>query len=85
LSGSQVLKFSILYTGLVALFNSTLLLLGERRVDAYVAVNVLSFYVSYSLARPPTRPGVATVVLHVLLLTVFAVVVALRVYEVLVG
>lgn len=85
MSGSQVLKFSILYTGLVALFNSTLLLLGERRVDAYVAVNVLSFYVSYSLARPPTRPGVATVVLHVLLLTVFAVVVALRVYEVLVG
>jgi hypothetical protein len=85
LSCSQVLRFSILYTGLVALFNSTLLLLGERRVDAYVAVNVLSFYVSYSLARPPTRPGVATVVLHVLLLTVFAVVVALRVYEVLVG
>jgi len=85
LSGSQVLRFTLLYTGLVALFNSTLLLLGERRVDAYVAVNVLSFYVSYSLARPPTRPGVATVVLHVLLLTVFAVVVALRVYEVLVG
>ncbi|MCC6014719.1 MAG: hypothetical protein LM564_03330 [Desulfurococcaceae archaeon] len=85
MSGSQVLRFTLLYTGLVALFNSTLLLLGERRVDAYVAVNVLSFYVSYSLARPPTRPGVATVVLHVLLLTVFAVVVALRVYEVLVG
>jgi hypothetical protein len=85
LSGSQALRFALLYTGLVALFNSTLLLLGERRVDAYVAVNVLSFYVSYSLARPPTRPGVATVVLHVLLLTVFAVVVALRVYEVLVG
>jgi hypothetical protein len=85
LSSSQVLRFSLLYTGLVALFNSTLLLLGERRVDAYLAVNVLSFYVSYSLARPPARPGAAMTALHILLLTLFAAVVALRVYEVLTG
>lgn len=85
MSYRQVLRFTALYTGLVALFNSVLVLLGEGRADAYLAVNVLSFYVSYSLVRPPTRPGVATVLLHVLLLTVFAAVVSLRVYEVLAG
>jgi len=83
LSSRRVLRFAALYTGLVALFNSTLVLLGERRADAYVALNVLSFYVSYSLVRPPGRPGRATLLLHVALLTVFAAIVSVRVYEVL--
>jgi len=83
LSSRRTLRFAALYTGLVALFNLTLVLLGERRADAYVAVNVLSFYVSYSLVRPSTRPGLAMLLLHVALLTVFATIVSIRVYEVL--
>jgi len=83
LSPRRVLRFAALYTGLVALFNSTLVLLGERRADAYLAVNVLSFYVSYSLVRPPSRSGTATLLLHVALLAIFAAIVSVRVYEVL--
>lgn len=85
MSDKQIFRFAGLYSGLVALFNIVLALLGEQRVDAYVAVNVLSFYVSYSLTRPPTKPGIVMSALHLLLLSLFAVVVAVRVYEVLVG
>ena len=85
MSSLRVLRFATLYVGLVALFNSALILLGERRADAYVAVNVLSFYVSYSLARPPSRSGVATLLLHVALLAIFVAIVSVRVYEVLAG
>lgn len=83
MSPRRVLRFAALYAGLVALFNSTLVLLGERRADAYLAVNVLSFYVSYSLVRPQTRPGLATLLLHAALLAIFAAIVSVRVYEVL--
>ena len=74
----------LLYTTLSSVSNASLLLLGEVRVDAYVALNILSFYVSYSLARPSTKSTTIVRLTHALLLTIFALIVGSRIYEVLV-
>ncbi|MEM2021698.1 MAG: hypothetical protein QXP80_05695 [Zestosphaera sp.] len=80
---SGVDKFVVLYAGLTTSFNIALLLLRESRVDAYIALNILSFYVSYSLTRPFPRADVLVKLTHVALLTLFTLIVSMRVYEVL--
>lgn len=77
-------RFVLLYVVLSSAFNVSLLLLGETRIDAYVALNILSFYVSYSLARPSTKSATIVRFIHALLLTTFVFIVSSRVYEVLV-
>ncbi len=76
-------RFLMLYVGLTSSFNTALLLLSESRLDAYVSLNVLSFYVSYSITRPFTRLGAVVKLVHAALLTTFSVIVGLRIYEVL--
>lgn len=65
------------------LASASMYLLGESRVDAYASVNVLTYFVSYAVARPGLERSRAVRCLNALLLLVFAVVVAWRVYEVL--
>jgi hypothetical protein len=76
-------RFVLLYVTLSSAFNVSLLLLSESRIDTYVALNILSFYVSYSLARPSTRSATMVRLIHALLLSIFAFLVGSRVYEVL--
>ncbi|MEM0015084.1 MAG: hypothetical protein QXS42_05535 [Zestosphaera sp.] len=78
-------RFVMLYTGLTSSFNVLLLLLRESRIDAYVALNILSFYISYSIMRPFPKTNTPVKLLHAMLLTVFMMIVGIRVYEVLVG
>jgi len=77
-------RFVVLYVTLSSTFNVSLILLGESRADAYVALNILSFYVGYSLARPSSRSAAILRLIHVLLLSIFILLVGSRVYEVLV-
>jgi hypothetical protein len=74
--------FTTLYTVLVILSTTSLCLLGEKRVDLYVSLNILAYYVSYALVRPGVG-GVVVRALNALLLAVFLIIVAFRVYEVL--
>jgi hypothetical protein len=74
--------FLIMYVSLTTAFNSTLLFLGEDRLDAYVALNILSFYISYALLRPFPRLNLALKLLHATLLGLFTLIVAFRVLEV---
>ncbi|MEM2499349.1 MAG: hypothetical protein QXI94_04145 [Sulfolobales archaeon] len=59
-------------------------LLGEDRVDAYTSVNILVYFVSYAVNRPSVEKSQAVRYLNVFLLLLFALIVAWRVYEVLV-
>jgi len=54
-------------------------------MDAYVAVNVLMYYVSYAIIRPVPETTLTIKILNAVLLAVFSIIVAMRVYEVLAG
>jgi len=71
-----------MYTLLVVLSIISLYLLGEKRVDVYVSLNILAYYVSYAVARPSytSRP---VRILNIALFVIFTLIVALRIYEVL--
>ncbi|MDW8083040.1 MAG: hypothetical protein RMI56_04480 [Sulfolobales archaeon] len=58
-------------------------LLGERRIDAYAAVSILTYFTSRAVARPTARAPLAVRALEVALLLVFAAIVIWRIYEVL--
>lgn len=75
-------RFVLLYVALSSAFNVSSLLLGETRIDMYVVLNIISFYVSYSLTRPPTKSAIIVRSVHVLLLVMFVFIVASRLYEV---
>ncbi|MEM4889142.1 MAG: hypothetical protein QXJ64_06875 [Thermosphaera sp.] len=75
--------FLLTYTLLTSIINVFLLLLNETRVDAYISVNILVFYVNYAVIRPVRNPGLPWRVLQLTLLCVFAIIVGYRVYEVL--
>lgn len=75
--------FTMVYTTLAVMLNTSLFLYGEQRVDAYIALNILCFYITYSIVRPARRIGSALKVLHIVLLSLFAAIVGYRVYEVL--
>lgn len=76
--------FVLIYALLATLMNVSLLLLGESRVDAYVAVNVLMYFISYTVIKPFYETPLLVRLLNLLLLTAFSAIVALRLYEVLV-
>ncbi len=77
--------FTIVYVGLTTLFNIALLLNGESRVDAYVALNILSYYIAYGLFMRGTRGSLALRIVNGFLLLVFLVIVAYRVWLVIGG
>jgi hypothetical protein len=59
-----------------------LYLLKEQRVDVYVSLNILSYYVSYAVVKPSTLSSIVRV-LNAALFALFIAIVAYRVYEVL--
>jgi len=75
----------LIYVLLTTSMNASLFILGENRIDAYVAVNVLSYFITYAVVRPFLETPLYVKVLNVALLLSFMIIVALRVYEVLVG
>ncbi|MEM2078063.1 MAG: hypothetical protein QXY95_04850 [Thermosphaera sp.] len=76
--------FLITYVSLVTLFNSALLLLGEERVDAFIALNILCFYISYALVKPFPRTALPVKLLHATLITLFILIISIRISEVIV-
>lgn len=74
----------LIYVLLATSMNVSLFLLGENRVDAYVAVNVLTYFISYVVLRPFFETPPLIKVLNTALLLFFTVIVFFRVYEVLV-
>lgn len=81
----SVETFTIVYVLMVALFNTALVLNGEDRVDAYAALNILSYYISYSLFMRGSRSTLGLKLVNALLLLVFLVIVAYRVWQVVNG
>jgi len=78
-------SFILVYVTLSLLVSASLYLLNEQRMDAYVAVNVLMYYVSYAIIRPVPETTLTIKILNAVLLAVFSIIVAMRVYEVLAG
>lgn len=78
-------KLSVLilvYTTLVAVSSMSLYLLSEKRIDTYVSLNILAYYVSYAVIRPSYTTKSARY-LNIVLFAIFAIIVSFRVYEVL--
>lgn len=75
-------KFVLTYTALVYLSNLILYFIAEKRPDAYVSLSILTFYITYTIYRPLKRASLRIKLLHVVLLTLFLVIVAYRVYQV---
>uniref|UniRef100_A0A7J3Z5V3 Uncharacterized protein n=1 Tax=Ignisphaera aggregans TaxID=334771 RepID=A0A7J3Z5V3_9CREN len=79
---SRVSLFILVYTLMNVLSTVALYLLKEQRVDVYVSLNILSYYVSYAVVRPSTLSSIVRV-LNAALFALFIAIVAYRVYEVL--
>jgi len=71
-----------LYVVLHTVFAAVLSSLGESRVDAYVAVSILVYFVSTSIL-PSIRRYADLKLLDAALILVFGVIVAVRVLEIL--
>jgi hypothetical protein len=74
----------VIYTSLVVLSVISLYVLGERRIDAYISLNILAYYTSHGIIRP-NYTSRAVKALNIALFAVFMIIVAFRVYEVLVS
>jgi len=74
----------LVYTTLVVLSVIGLYALGEKRVDVYISLNILAYYVSYAVTGPAYTSRHVKI-LNIVLFAVFTVIVAFRVYEVLVS
>ncbi|MCC6035365.1 MAG: hypothetical protein LM567_07720 [Desulfurococcaceae archaeon] len=70
------------YTLLTVISVISLYVLGEKRVDVYVSLNILAYYVSYATLRP-TIINRAVRFLNIALFIVFTIIVSFRIYEVL--
>jgi uncharacterized membrane protein len=74
--------FTTIYIVLTDIAITALYLLNEKRVDAYVAINILIYYTSYAITRP-SIPTSRLRFLNIALLLLFIAIVGYRVYEVL--
>ena len=79
---SRVSLFILVYTLMNVLSTVALYLLKEQRVDVYVSLNILSYYVSYAVVKPSTLSSIVRVH-NAALFALFIAIVAYRVYEVL--
>jgi len=73
--------FTLMFTSLVVISNITLVFLNESRIDVYISLSILAYYVSHALSRPSTTYKPVRI-LNIALFVLFAVIVAYRVYEV---
>jgi hypothetical protein len=72
----------ILFTVLVVIATLALIYVGELRPDAYLAVAILIYFI-YTSVNYGFRFRVKLKVVDLLLITIFSLIVAYRVYEVL--
>lgn len=76
--------FILVFTLFTVMFNTSLVLLGERRFDAYIAVTILLYYVFYALIDPLAgRTGRAVQALNICLFLLFITIVVYRILEIL--
>lgn len=72
----------IVYASLQVAFTSILAALGESRIDAYVSVSILIYFVSTTI-QPSIRKYSDLRVLDALLIALFSLIVVFRVLEIL--
>lgn len=72
----------LVYTVLQAVMTLSLVLSGETRVDVYASLSILVYFVSTSVL-PDIREKTDLRVLDIFLISVFAVIVTIRVAEIL--
>lgn len=67
------------------MMSATVFVLGETRVDAYIALNVLTYYICYAIMRPSIGRKLTIRIYNVLLLLIMGLIIFLRIYEVIVS
>jgi hypothetical protein len=72
----------VIYTLLHTIMIISLLLLGETRVDVYISLSVLVYFISTSIL-PEIRERADLKAADIILITIFVIIVSLRVLEVL--
>jgi len=72
----------VVYASLQAAFTSILAALGEARIDAYVSVSILIYFVATTI-QPSIRKYSDLRVLDALLIALFSLIVVFRVLEIL--
>jgi len=79
---SRVSLFILIYALMIVLSTAALYLLREQRVDVYISLNILSYYVSYAVVRPSISTNIVRII-NIILFILFIAIVAYRIYEVL--
>ncbi len=80
----RIEAYMLLLTTITAVFTASLALMGESRIDLYISIAILSHFVSAALTgvEAEVEKKIYTG-LTIVLITVFAIIVALRVIEIL--
>lgn len=73
--------FILVYASMVSALNLSMFLIGENRVDAYVAVNILVYFIAFTVIRPLNRSVKSISILNISLILLFIGIVTLRIYE----
>lgn len=72
----------VIYVVLHTVISSALIILGERRVDAYVSISILVYFIATSIL-PEIRAHCDLRLVDYALITVFTLIIALRVLDIL--
>ncbi len=76
--------FLLLYSSLVCISTSYLSILGEKRVDAYIALTILIHFIITTVVAPEgIRERFVFKLLNTVLMLIFIAIVAYRIWEVL--
>jgi len=76
--------YFLLFSFLLSLFNSVLVLLGENRIDVYISISILIYFVALAIfGFEPLTEMKSIKILSIFLFIIFIVIVGLRVYEIL--
>lgn len=75
--------FVLTYTLIANTLNPVLYFMGEKRIDIYVVVNILVYYISYYIVRPIFIREKFIRLLNITLFIVFTSIATYRIYEVL--
>jgi len=76
------LRDLLIYISLHTVFISALALLGESRIDAYIAISILIYFISSSIL-PNIRRYTDLKTVDIALITIFIIIVILRILEIL--
>ena len=74
--------FSLTYLILSTLFNIILVLTGETGLDAYAAMNILSYYISLAFFYRKLRIGLAQKAINVTYALLFIIIIIYRIVTV---